>query len=548
MRGCNRTAWARTRTLEAQQSCEVRYYFIESRQGHEGNMLKKLIGIVGLVVLAGCIVNPVTGQRELGWVSTTQQVAIGEQQYAPAQQMQGGRYVVDPALTEYVDGVGRRVAAVSGINLPYEFVVLNNSVPNAWALPGGKIAVNRGLLTELKNEAELAAVLGHEVVHAAARHGAKRLERGLLLQGALAAASLGAANSGYANAVIGSAQTAATLLTFKYGREAERESDYYGTQFMAQAGYDPEAAVTLQETFVRLSEGRQSDWKQGLFSSHPPSAERVANNRAHVARLRASGYQGGDYGADRYQAALRNLRRDADAYEAYEHALDDFAADALDDAADNVQRAISVQSAEPAFHALRGGIRYKQQRFEDAVINYDRAIARHDQMYSYFLGRAMARTKLNTPTTAKLDLRRSIELLPTALAYNELGKIAEIEGNTEAAVRYYEAASGAKSELGRSANASLLRLDVPRQPAKYVRAVVSRENSGRVVMRVANLTNVNLQNVTVQVELAWGSSSGRFAPTIDRLAAGSTQLVLVTDNVPPLSSASAYTVAAEVAN
>ena len=138
--------------------------------------------------------------------------------------------------------------------------------------------------------------------------------------------------------------------------------------------------------------------------------------------------------------------------------------------------------------------------------------------------------------------------MPTALAYNELGKIAEIEGNTEAAVRYYEAASGAKSELGRSANASLLRLDVPRQPAKYVRAVVSRENSGRVVMRVANLTNVNLQNVTVQVELAWGSSSGRFAPTIDRLAAGSTQLVLVTDNVPPLSSASAYTVAAEVAN
>ena len=143
-----------------------------------------------------------------------------------------------------------RVAAQTGVNLPYEFVVLNNSVPNAWALPGGKIAINRGLLMELDNEAELAAVLGHEATHAAARHGAQQIERGTLLQVGMLAAAIGAASSQYGDAVVGASQLGAGLLMQKYGRDAEREADYYGTAFMAKAGYDPQAAVTLQETFV----------------------------------------------------------------------------------------------------------------------------------------------------------------------------------------------------------------------------------------------------------------------------------------------------------
>lgn len=118
--------------------------------------------------------------------------------------MQGGQYAVDPDLTAYVAGVGKKLAAqVEGTPLPYEFVVLNNSVPNAWAMPGGKIAINRGLLTELTSEAELGAVLRHEIVHAAARHGAKGMERGMLLQGVLVATAIGTRNQEYAGAMLG---------------------------------------------------------------------------------------------------------------------------------------------------------------------------------------------------------------------------------------------------------------------------------------------------------------------------------------------------------
>jgi predicted Zn-dependent protease len=133
--------------------------------------------LVAAFTLSGCGVNPVTGKKEIQFVSEASEIKIGEQQYAPTQQSQGGDFDILPDLTAYVNEVGQKLAAVSDRKLPYEFVVLNNPVPNAWALPGGKIAVNAGLLTELKNEAELAAVLGHEIVHAAARHGAKAQER-----------------------------------------------------------------------------------------------------------------------------------------------------------------------------------------------------------------------------------------------------------------------------------------------------------------------------------------------------------------------------------
>ena len=109
----------------------------------------------------------------------------------------GGDYVADPAVQAYVQEVGAKLAAVSDRSLPYEFAVINNSTPNAWALPGGKIAINRGLLTELDSEAELAAVLGHEIVHAAARHSAQSVQRGALLQAAVLVTGVAAADSDY---------------------------------------------------------------------------------------------------------------------------------------------------------------------------------------------------------------------------------------------------------------------------------------------------------------------------------------------------------------
>lgn len=276
--------------------------------------LRLLLPMVALL-LAACGTNPVTGKTELQFVSEASEINQGEQNYSPTRQGEGGDFTVDATLTPYINEVGQKLAAVSDRKLPYEFKVLNSSVPNAWALPGGKIAVNRGLLTELKNEAELAAVLGHEIVHAAARHGAKAQERGTLLQVGMVAAQVGLAtgNSGgtLGNLAIAGAGAGAQMVQLKYGRDQESEADHYGMLYMQRAGYDLDAAVTLQETFVRLSSekgARAQGWIGGLFASHPPSAQRVEQNKATLAELHGSG---GEVGAERYlqhTAALRQMK------------------------------------------------------------------------------------------------------------------------------------------------------------------------------------------------------------------------------------------------
>ena len=280
--------------------------------------------VAALALLSACGVNPVTGKKEIQFVSESQELQIGEQNYAPTRQGEGGDLTVLPELTTYVNSVGQKLAAVADRKLPYEFVVLNNSVPNAWALPGGKIAVNRGLLTELQNEAELAAVLGHEIVHAAARHGAKAQERGTMMQIGMVAAQVGAAvgdvDPNLANLALGGAGAGLQMIQMKYGRDQELESDLYGMKYMKLAGYDPSGAVTLQETFVRLSEAggkKEQNWMEGLFASHPPSQERVDKNKQDADELG----RGGETGTESFAAATRQLRQMKPAYDKYDQAM-----------------------------------------------------------------------------------------------------------------------------------------------------------------------------------------------------------------------------------
>ncbi|MFL2536380.1 MAG: M48 family metalloprotease [Candidatus Azotimanducaceae bacterium] len=268
-----------------------------------------LIVCLSTAVLSGCTVNPVTGKSELSLLDESREIELGTQQYQPSQQAQGGRYTSDPQLTDYISNVGQNLARAADRRLPYEFVIIDDSTPNAWALPGGKIAINRGLLLRLSSEAELAAVLSHEIVHAAARHGAKSIERNLLISGVMSAAgsAIGASDSRYSDLLDNGAQIGAQFIVSSYGREAELESDRYGMAYMVRAGYDPAAAVSLQETFVALSKDRAPNWLEGLLASHPPSQERVTKNRQTAARLSQTVTVDLTQGFDRYRANLRRL-------------------------------------------------------------------------------------------------------------------------------------------------------------------------------------------------------------------------------------------------
>ncbi len=489
-------------------------------------MMRLFSTLLALCLVAGCAVNPVTGRNELNFISEAQERSIGAEQYGPSKQSQGGEFKTDPELSAYVNEVGQRIAAVSDRPLDYEFVVLNNGVPNAWALPGGKIAVNRGLLYELNNEAELAAVLGHEVVHAAARHGAQAMTRGTLLQGALVVGTIATATnerlSPYSDFIVGGAQVGAQLITQRYGRDAERESDYYGIQYMVRAGYDPNAAVSLQETFVRLSEGRESGWLEGLFASHPPSEERVQNNRALVQELQPQ-IAGRDLelGTQRYEQAVLRLRESKPAYDLFDDAERAIAEDDLETAEDKVDEALRLMPNEARFHGLKGDIMVYQRRYRAAIDNYDEALERDPSYFDYYLGRGVAHARLDENREARADLERSAELLPTAIALNELGKLSLLDGDRVNAKQYFQQAAAAQGLVGQEAQSAFMRLDVEDNPANYVQAQVFADERGRIGARVTNRSNVTLNAVRVDFAAVINGTIRRQSRVLNGLAGGS---------------------------
>jgi predicted Zn-dependent protease len=395
----------------------------------------------------------------------------------------------------YVQEVGQRLAQVSDRPLPYEFSVINNSVPNAWALPGGKIAVNRGLLTELGSEAELAAVLGHEIVHAAARHGAKSMQRGMFTQGALTAVALAAGSTSYGGLIVGGAQVGAQLVTTKYGRDAERESDRYGMEYMARAGYNPAAAVTLQETFVRLSEGQQTSWIDGLFASHPPSQERVDANRRTAAELGDKG----EYGKEEYLAAIKPLLDSQEAYAAFDSAAQAYAQNDMKAARSFVNQAVRGEPREARFHALLGDINARGKRNDDAVSAYTRAITNNPEYFPAYVGRGLVRQRMNKIDLAATDLQKSIQLLPTATAHNALGQIEQKRGHIDQAAEHFRIASASQSETGQAAALSLARIDLPRNPGAYLETGVDVDGQQQVVVIVGNRAGVPVRNVELEV-------------------------------------------------
>ena len=489
-------------------------------------MSKRLLAVLLLAASAtGCAVNPVTGKADFIMVSEEQEVALGEQNYAPMQQAEGGVYDIDPPLTAYVQEVGNKLAAVSDRPLPYEFVVLNNSVPNAWALPGGKIAINRGLLTELNSEAELAAVLGHEIVHAAAKHSAQQMSRGVLLQGAVLATAMVTGDSNFGQFAVGSAAVGAQLLNSTYGRSAELESDRYGMIYMSRAGYDPMGAVELQKTFLRLSEGRESDWLSGLFASHPPSRERVEAN----IRTAASLPPGGILGEDRYKAALQKTMAVKPAYDAYDKGREALAEKDTGEALAQAEKAIELFPDEGHFYALRGDARSVDEKYDMAVQNYDSAIRRRNDYFYYYLRRGLAGKELGNLDRATSDLERSIDMLPTGPAHYALGDIEATRGNDREAMEHYAVVANSGGEIGDAASRKLQRLKLPYSPGEVIPRRCDADSAGNLVVSVKNTTPWSIAGV--QVEIRYTDAAGR-AQSVRQTIAGS---------IPPEQTASINT-------
>lgn len=224
--------------------------------------------LAALAFLTACETAPITGRSQLILVNDQEVQALGLQAY---QQMKQEKPLSrDQGLINRVQEVGRNIARISPKpDWDWEFNVFDDDSPNAFALPGGKVGVNSGLFKVALNDDQLASVIGHEVAHAIARHGNERMSQGLLAQGGVAAAGVAAGGNEFA--VAGSALAAQFLFTLPNTRTQESEADHIGLLYMAEAGYDPRAAVDLWRNMEAAGAGGQMEW----MSTHPSPGNRI---------------------------------------------------------------------------------------------------------------------------------------------------------------------------------------------------------------------------------------------------------------------------------
>jgi len=235
--------------------------------------------LAGTAGVSGCGTNPVTGEKDIMVMSEEKEVAIGRQYHQLI--LQEYNVYQDKDLQSYVQAVGERLGANSHRpELTYHFTLLDSEEINAFALPGGYIYLTRGIMAYMNSEAELAAVLGHEIGHVTARHAARKHSRSML--GGLAS---------MATTILTGSQAAGTLtnmvggaLISGYGRNLELEADGLGAEYLSRAGYEPEAMIDVvrqlkaQESFEierAEQENREPRVYHGLFSSHPDNDTRL---------------------------------------------------------------------------------------------------------------------------------------------------------------------------------------------------------------------------------------------------------------------------------
>jgi predicted Zn-dependent protease len=221
----------------------------------------------------GCSSNPVSGERELSLISTEQEIAMGREA-APEFEQEFDGLVEDATLQAYVNEIGQKVARVSHRSeIPYEFGLLKSDIPNAFALPGGKIYITAGLFRAMTNEQQLAGVLGHEVGHVAARHSVQQIQKQMGMAALLevAAAVIGG-NTGEKAKAAGA--IAANMALLKYSREDEYQADRLGAQYTSRAGVNPYGVVELLEVLRSMHEEEPGKFGE-MFQTHPLTSSRI---------------------------------------------------------------------------------------------------------------------------------------------------------------------------------------------------------------------------------------------------------------------------------
>jgi predicted Zn-dependent protease len=329
-------------------------------------------------MFAGCQVNPVTGKKEFSLVSQDQEIAMGNAYHPDIVFMYDGEYQ-DVELKQYLGSIVIRLNEVSHRSeMPVDFTVLNTSMINAFAIPG-HVYATRGFLAELENEAQFAAVMGHELAHVSCGHSAKGMTRQMVTGVGLGVlATMMDGDSAASKAVIMGSQFSISLMGFSYSRQHEHQADRVGTYYMALGGWDPQESISMQELLGSFHEGKPS-FLDKYLSTHPAMEDRILDIRKVITEkdlMNAGLVQGDGVYQARWKGRLTGLYKSTEAFEEYDKATELYSKEDYPAATKAVDAAIRMDPRRAPFYKLKGDILTAQKQYNQAENAYKLALQR----------------------------------------------------------------------------------------------------------------------------------------------------------------------------
>jgi len=326
-------------------------------------------------VFAGCSINPTTGKKELMIFSDSQEINFGSEADPDIVWQFGGAYD-DNQLNAYVNNVGQKVASSSDrTNIPYHFKIVDSSDINAFALPGGYVYITRGLLVKLENEAQLGAVLGHEIGHVNARHSMKRMQQTLgfsMIMSILDQAAGGSEKYQEWRGLIKTGSSVAfSAVSLGYGRDNELQADALGTKFANKAGYDLQGMIQLLEILKSLNEREPSSVEE-FFMSHPRTSIRIKEVNTNITKLTPQQPKG-VFSESEYKSKVSDLANIQKAYEHYDKGEELRLKGQYSQALSEYNQALKIKNMVKPHHGI-GLVYYAQNDYAQAINEYKTAI------------------------------------------------------------------------------------------------------------------------------------------------------------------------------
>ena len=318
------------------------------RQSFSRREFLKASALASAGLATGCAINPVTGQNQLMLVSEDWEIQV-DRQNSPHQFSADYGTLQDDALNRYLQDVGKTmIPNTHRPSVPYSFRGVNATYINAYAFPGGSIAATRGILLSLETEAQLSALIGHELGHVNARHTAQQMSKGMLTQAVVGgiAAYAGSKGESYGRLAAQLGTLGAGALLASYSRDNEREADYLGMTYMTRSGYGADGLIQLMAMLNSLHKGN-TDAVSLLFATHPMSQERY-DTAVNLRNNEFSGFVSQPLYRERYMDHTAGLRKLKPAITLFQQAEASMAREAYDSAETSYEQGLKLAPTDYA--------------------------------------------------------------------------------------------------------------------------------------------------------------------------------------------------------